>query len=103
MRDRRIGLAAQVLFGVYLVAMNLHSARAAWTRYGGGAPKSPLYGIWDIEQMAIDGRHAGAYHYTYLRSLAPRRVRLPDTPTHSSNDNTMPATEPTMDLTATRR
>jgi len=55
-RVRRIGLAAQVLFGVYLVAMNLHSARAAWTQYGGGAPKSPLYGIWNIEQMAIDGQ-----------------------------------------------
>jgi hypothetical protein len=55
-RARRIGLAAQVLFGVYLVAMNLNSARAAWTQYGGGAPKSPLYGIWNIEQMAIDGQ-----------------------------------------------
>jgi hypothetical protein len=55
-RGRRIGLAAQVLFGVYLVAMNLNSARAAWTQYGGGAPKSPLYGIWNIEQMAIDGQ-----------------------------------------------
>ena len=55
-RGRRIGLAAQVLFGVYLVAMNLNSAHAAWTQYGGGAPKSPLYGIWNIEQMAIDGQ-----------------------------------------------
>jgi hypothetical protein len=55
-RARRIGFAAQLLFGGYLVAMNLTSARDAWTRYGGGAPKSPLYGIWNIEQMAIDGQ-----------------------------------------------
>ena len=23
--------------------------------YGGGAPRSPLFGIWDVEQMSIDG------------------------------------------------
>jgi hypothetical protein len=55
-RARRIMFAAQVLFGVYLVAMNLNSALDSWTRYGGGAPKSPLYGIWNIERMAIDGQ-----------------------------------------------
>jgi hypothetical protein len=55
-RARRIGFAAQLLFGGYLVAMNLTSARDSWTRYGGGAPKSPLYGIWNVEQMAIDGQ-----------------------------------------------
>ena len=24
-------------------------------QYGGGAPKSPLYGIWNVESMSIDG------------------------------------------------
>jgi len=47
--------AAQVAFGGYLVFMNLHQARQSWTQYGGGAPKSALYGIWTVEQMSIDG------------------------------------------------
>jgi hypothetical protein len=55
-RARRILVFAQLGFGVYLVAMNLYSARQSWTQYGGGAPKSPLYGIWTVEQMVIDGQ-----------------------------------------------
>ena len=46
---------AQVVFGGYLVFMNLEQARQSWTQYGGGAPKSALYGIWDVDQMTIDG------------------------------------------------
>jgi hypothetical protein len=55
-RARRIALAAQMVFAVYLVGMNLNGALDAWKQYGGGAPKSPLYGIWDIEQMSIYGQ-----------------------------------------------
>ena len=54
-RAIRIGIAAQVVFGVYLLGMNLYSARQAWTQYGGGAPKSPLHGIWNVERLSIDG------------------------------------------------
>ena len=28
---------------------------SGWSQYGAGAPKSPLYGIWDVELMTIDG------------------------------------------------
>jgi hypothetical protein len=55
-RARRIAVAAQVVFGLYLVGMNLSSGLDAWRQYGGGAPKSPLYGIWNIEHMVIDGQ-----------------------------------------------
>ena len=79
-RARRIGLAAQVLFGMYLVAMNLNSALDAWTRYGGGAPKSPLYGIWNIEQMVIDGQIRSALTTDYDRF---RRVIF-DRPTQAA-------------------
>jgi hypothetical protein len=56
LRARRIAVAAQILFGAYLVGMNLNSGLDSWKQYGGGAPKSPLYGIWNIEQMSIDGQ-----------------------------------------------
>lgn len=54
-RANRIATAAQVLFGLLLVGANLYGARVNWSKYGGGAPKSPLYGIWNIDEMAIDG------------------------------------------------
>jgi len=55
-RGNRIALAAQVGFGLWLVGMNAYSSWASWYRYGGGSPKSPLYGIWDVNELTIDGQ-----------------------------------------------
>jgi hypothetical protein len=56
-RTQRIALAAQVAFGVYLLAIftsvSLHYYSAAG---GPGAPKSPLYGIWSVDELAVDGQ-----------------------------------------------
>jgi hypothetical protein len=49
-------LAIQMVYGGYLVWNNYTSARQGWTTRGGGGPKSPLYGIWNIERMTIDGQ-----------------------------------------------
>ena len=53
-RGRRIALAAQVCFGVYVIAVSFYSVRRQWGQYGGGSPRSPLYGIWNVEQMSVD-------------------------------------------------
>jgi hypothetical protein len=53
-RAIRIGVILQMVFGAYLVGMNIKGSLEAWTQYGGGAPKSPLYGIWNVAYMAID-------------------------------------------------
>jgi hypothetical protein len=50
----RIALAAQILFALWLVAMNANTSRKYWYMFGGGSPTSPLYGIWEITQMSID-------------------------------------------------
>ena len=52
---RRIADGAQAAIGLVLVASSLFAARQAWTQYGGGAPRPPLYGIWDVEEMQIGG------------------------------------------------
>ena len=54
-RARRLLFAAQLVLAAYLVFMNFKGARESWFAYGGGAPKSPLYGIWNVEDMSIDG------------------------------------------------
>jgi len=55
-RAARLALIAQLCFGAYLVVMNLSSAVISWSMFGGGAPKSPLYGIWLVEEMSVDGQ-----------------------------------------------
>ncbi|MFZ1943908.1 MAG: hypothetical protein WA430_02090 [Acidobacteriaceae bacterium] len=55
-RKNRIALWAQIAFGVWLVGMNAWGFAAVWNTYGGGRPKSSLYGIWDVEQLSIDGQ-----------------------------------------------
>ena len=54
-RARRIALGLQLAFGAYIVGMNLYEANQSWWRFGPGAPKSPLYGIWNVQEMRVDG------------------------------------------------
>jgi hypothetical protein len=53
-RANRIALAAQIIFGLWLVGFNGHFAWGAWNTVGGGRPLPPLYGIWEVKQMSID-------------------------------------------------
>jgi hypothetical protein len=55
LRLRRMLFWVQIAFGAYLIGMNGASAYRSWSRFGGGAPKPPLYGIWNVEKMTIDG------------------------------------------------
>jgi len=52
----RIALILQATFGLYLVLMQLHGGIEVWYTRGGGRPKPSIYGIWDVEQMTIDGQ-----------------------------------------------
>src|SRR3954454_91285 len=49
-RANRIALAAQIIFGLWLVAFKGHSAGDAGNTVGGGSPRPPLYGIWEVKQ-----------------------------------------------------
>jgi hypothetical protein len=56
-RANRIAVAVQIVFGIYLVAMFTSLSLRYWYgEGGGGSPRSPLYGIWNIDQMSIDGQ-----------------------------------------------
>jgi hypothetical protein len=46
---------AQLAFIFWLIASNLYQHALQWKSFGGGAPKSALFGVWDIESMSIDG------------------------------------------------
>ncbi len=52
----RRSLIIQLAFGAYLLAMFTRLAVLSWYNPGGpGYAKSPLYGIWDVETMSVDG------------------------------------------------
>jgi uncharacterized membrane protein YphA (DoxX/SURF4 family) len=55
-RANRIAVVLQVMFGFCLIAANAYGSWKGWFMYGGGRAKSPLYGIWDVERMSIDGQ-----------------------------------------------
>jgi hypothetical protein len=52
-RIRATGL--QLTFATYYAIVSLWGSLRTWHQFGGGAPKSPLYGIWDVQRMTIDG------------------------------------------------
>ena len=62
-----VALAIQLGYGGYLLWESYSGARQSWTQYGGGAPKSPLYGIWSIETMTIDGHTRSPLVTDYAR------------------------------------
>jgi hypothetical protein len=52
----RTALIVQIVFGVYLLGVYTNVARTFWyDTGGGGSAKSPLYGIWDVEDLRVDG------------------------------------------------
>jgi hypothetical protein len=50
--------AVQLLWGAYLIAVLAYVNFGYWHSLGGGRPRSPLYGIWNVQLLSVDG-HAG--------------------------------------------
>src|SRR5579859_6413679 len=53
-RANRIALAAQIIFGLWLVGLSCNLCWSYWNTVGRGRPLPPLYGIWEVKQMSID-------------------------------------------------
>jgi len=52
-RANRTAVTAQVLFGAVLLAANAYQFWGDWRH---NRPKSALYGIWNVDQMTIEGQ-----------------------------------------------
>jgi len=77
-RANRLALGAQVIFGIYLLSMQTYANWSYWSAAGGGSPRSPLYGIWNVDELSIDGQARPASLNDYDRRW--RRVIF-DSPT----------------------
>lgn len=54
-RAIRLALAAQIIFGLYLLGVNLQANAQYWKFIGPNRPKPSLYGIWNVDRMWVDG------------------------------------------------
>ena len=78
-RLNRIALAAQMTFGLYLVAAYAYINWTYWYSAGDGRPRSPLYGIWNVNQLSIDGELRSPVLNDYDRRWRRVIFDLPDT------------------------
>ena len=51
----RLGIALQLLAGVYFFWAEYRQSNQSYYTFGFGAPRPALYGIWVIDKMTIDG------------------------------------------------
>jgi hypothetical protein len=54
-RANRIAFVAQIVFGAYLIGINAYFLLPYWRAHGGMSDTPALYGIWNLEQMSMNG------------------------------------------------
>src|SRR5262245_36221639 len=55
-RANRLAIVAQLVLGLYLVGTYAYINWTYWHTAGDRSPRSALYGIWNVEQLSIDGQ-----------------------------------------------
>jgi hypothetical protein len=51
----RAALVSRTVFLAGLAVLGLYETYGMYNVYGAGAPKSPLYGVWNVDEMVRDG------------------------------------------------
>ncbi|MFI9636189.1 DoxX family protein [Nocardia sp. NPDC051929] len=55
-RLNRMALLGQILLGLWIAIPIAQDCMAAWSEHGGGRPRPPMYGIWQVDRLVSDGR-----------------------------------------------
>jgi uncharacterized membrane protein YphA (DoxX/SURF4 family) len=74
----RAAVALQMLLGVYLLITLAYINVGFWYEKGGGKARSALYGIWDVEELVIDGQARPAELNDYDRRWRRAIFDAPD-------------------------
>lgn len=54
-RVQRGIVIGQMVFGALMFLVHVQQGNRAYHTFGGGGPRSALYGIWDVNEMTVDG------------------------------------------------
>lgn len=101
-RGRRSALVLQLAFGAYLLAMYAFINVSFWPIGGGGRPKSALYGIWDVETLAVDGQVRPAQLNDYDRQWRRMIFDEPGAVAFQRTDDSLARYRASIDAQATR-
>jgi hypothetical protein len=97
-RGNRIALLAQVAFGIYLIGMFTWVATRSYYAEGGpGVPRSPLYGIWNVEELSVDGEPRPAVLNDYDRRWRRAIFDTPDVVVFQRTDDSFAHYEAAID------
>jgi hypothetical protein len=55
-RAQRIASGCIAFLWLWMIGNNIYGVWDGWRQYGGGVPRPPLYGIWNIEDYALNGQ-----------------------------------------------
>lgn len=75
----RLALIAQLAVGVYLLSTYAYINWSYWYASGDGSPRSALYGVWNVEQLEIDGQKRPTVLNDYDRRWRRVIFDAPDT------------------------
>jgi hypothetical protein len=96
--NRRL-LIAQVVFGIYLAGMFTSLQVRQWDQPDGPAhPRSALYGIWDVEQMSVDGTARPTVMNDYVRRWRRLVFDFPDRMAFQRTDDSMARYDTSIDV-----
>lgn len=76
MSTSRAAIVLPLVVGAYLLGTQTYINWSFWQVGGGGRPKSALYGIWNVEQLSVDGQARPAELNDYDRRW--RRIIFDD-------------------------
>jgi hypothetical protein len=88
-RAQRALVLAPILFGAYLLGMYAYINWSFWQVGGGGRPKSALYGIWNVEQLSVDGERRPPDQNDYDRRWRRVIFDAPETVVFQRTDDSL--------------
>jgi uncharacterized membrane protein YphA (DoxX/SURF4 family) len=66
-RANRIAVVLQLVFACWMLSSTAYEYCKEWPVRGGGRPLSPIYGIWDVQKLVVDGQERSALVGDYGR------------------------------------
>jgi uncharacterized membrane protein YphA (DoxX/SURF4 family) len=99
-RWNHIALALQIALGIYLIGVQAYANWTYWYAEGDKSPRSPLFGIWKVDELSIDGEVRPPFAADYDRRWRRVIFDTPDKVAFQRIDDTFARYGATIDIYA---